>query len=129
MAPRGPAPPAGCCCMNTPPTWHTSEARTGMDHLHHLIARLGHTPGSLTTFRLGDGLRHLADQECIGVPLKNTAIVGAVARTHEGQWRTQVLCPRCGQPHMHGAGSSPAPRFGQRHPPCGNAPYHLRIDL
>lgn len=112
----------------TPPTWHAAETLAGKHHLHHLIARLGCGPARDTTYRLGDGLRHLADLECVGVPLKQTAIVRAVARTHDGQWLLHTSCTRCGLQHMHGAGEAAAPTFGQHYPPCGGEPYHLRLD-
>lgn len=111
-----------------PPPWHVVESRPGMGNVHALVSRLGRTPGSLTPYRLGDGLRSLAELESVGVPLLQTAIVTAVARTYEGQWRLQVACPGCGVPHVHSAGEAAAPVFGQRLPPCGGAPYFLRFD-
>ena len=113
--------------MNPAPHWYSVEGREGVS-LHHLIARLGRTQASLTTYRLGDGLRQLAEAENAGVPLRHTAIVNAVSRSHDGQWRLQVSCPRCGTKHVHGAGMCSAPAFGLRQPPCGGAAYYVRID-
>lgn len=110
-----------------PPPWHVAERKAGSTQLHHLVARLGRSPASVTTYRMGDGLRSLAAAEAAGVPLTHTAIVMAVARTYYGEWRLQVACPRCATPHVHGAGDAAAPTFGPRNPPCG-ATYYLRFD-
>lgn len=82
----------GSCCVTSlppPPPWHVAERRAGATQLHHLVARLGRTPASLTLYRHGDGLRSLAAAEAIGVPLRQTAIILAVARTYEGAWPAQ----------------------------------------
>ena len=114
--------------MPPPPTWHIKENLPGVNNLHALVTRLGRNPDSLTTYRLADGLRSLAELESVGVPLSQTAIVLAGARSHDGQWRLSVACPRCGLAHIHAAGDAAAPVFGERLPPCGGAPYHLRFD-
>ncbi len=112
-----------------PPPWYASERRAGATQLHHLVARLGRTPASLTLYRHGDGLRSLAAAEAAGVPLRQTAITLAVARTYEGAWRVRVACPSCGAQHVHGAGAGVMPVFGPRAPPCaGGATYYLRFD-
>ena len=111
-----------------PPPWHTDESRAGVNNLHALVARLGRSPVSLTKYRLADGLRILADLEAAGVPLAHTAPVTSVARTYDGEWRLQVRCTRCGALHLHSAGIAAVPVFGQRLPPCGGAPYSLRLD-
>lgn len=68
-----------------PPPWHIAESRAGLNNLHALVARLGRSPGSLTTYRLGDALRSRAELESVGAPLAQTAIILSVARTHGGQ--------------------------------------------
>lgn len=110
-----------------PPSWYSDE-KTISRNLHSLIARLSYTPVSLTKYQLSDGFRHLADLEAPTAEIRDTAAVQAVVRTYEGAWRLRVACNRCGLLHVHGAGAALAPAFGERIPPCGGKPYHLRFD-
>jgi hypothetical protein len=113
---------------NTTPPWYAEEQRAGAN-LHTLIERLGRSDAVLTRYRMGDGLRHLADLEAPDtLAVGGAALVTAVGRTHAGAWRLEVRCPRCGCLHTHGAGSDPLPEFGRRAPPCDGAAYWLRID-
>lgn len=112
----------------TLPPWYADEQRAG-SNLHTLIDRLGRGDAVLTRYRLGDGLRHLADLDAPAtLAVGGSAFVTAVARTHAGGWRLEVRCPRCGSLHTHGAGVAPLPEFGRRSPPCEGAAYLLRID-
>ena len=111
----------------SPPHWHAVE-QLGGTNLHCLIARLGRSPASVTTYRLGDGLRHLADLDAADLPIGQGTLVEAVTRTHDGYWRLHVRCIRCGELHVHDGGAAVAPRFGPQHPSCGGEPYHIRID-
>jgi hypothetical protein len=114
--------------QGTPPPWYVDELGAG-SNLHTLIDRLGRGDAVLTRYRLGDGMRHLADLDAPDtLAVGGSAFVTAVCRTHAGAWRLEVRCPRCGGLHTHGAGVASLPEFGRRAPPCEGAAYWLRID-
>lgn len=47
-------------------------------------------------------------------------LIDKIVREQNGVWRYRVLCPFCGEHHMHGGGIAPVPHFGHRVADCDN---------